>query len=105
MTTLLTPFGYAPTISTTSVQVLPPNPSRKAVIFFNPSSNTIAVCPVLTASGAALPAAVNGPGSINIITGGLLILPQQGWPVETGVGAAFNAIASGPTSALTVWEF
>jgi hypothetical protein len=35
----------------------------------------------------------------------LLILPQQGWPVETGVGAAFNAIASGPVSALTVWEF
>jgi hypothetical protein len=105
MTTLLTPFAYVLTVGTSSVQILPQNPSRKAVMFFNPSSNTIAVCPALTASGAALPAAVNGPGSINIITGGLLILPQQGWPVETGVGAAFNAIASGPVSALTVWEF
>jgi hypothetical protein len=105
MTTLLTPFGYALSIGTTSIGILPQNPSRKAVMFFNASANTIAICPTLTTSGAALPAAINGPGSINILNGGLLILPQQGWPVETGVGAAFNAIASGPTSALTVWEF
>jgi hypothetical protein len=105
MTTLLTPFGYAPTISTTSVQVLPPNPSRKAVIFFNPSTTaTIAVCPSVTASGAALAAVINGAGSITIVAGGLLTLPQAGWPDSAGVGAAFNAIASGITP-ITVWEF
>jgi hypothetical protein len=105
MGTLLTPLGYAITLGTGSVQVLPVNPSRKAIIFFNASTNTVAVCPALTAGGQALVAVINGAGSITIVSQGLLTIPQQGWPDNVGIGAAFNAIASGASTPFSIWEF
>jgi hypothetical protein len=105
MTTQSTPFGYALTIGTASVQILPVNPSRKALMFFNPSNNTVSVCPALAPNGAALAAVVNGAGSISILSGGgFLMLPQPGWP-DLGMGSAFNAVASGAGTLFTVWEF
>ena len=105
MTTATTPYTYALTVGVTSQQILPVNPSRKAVIFFNPSPNTVSVCPVTTAQGAAQAAVLNGAGSISILSGGgMLVLPQGGWP-DIGLGSAFNAIASGPNTPFTCWEF
>lgn len=105
MTTAATPFGYSLTVGTVSAQILPPNPSRKALLFFNGSNNTVSVCPALTPGGAALAAVVNGAGSISILSGGgFLMLPQPGWP-DIGLGSAFNAIASGANTPFTVWEF
>lgn len=104
MTTLATPFGYALTLGTSSVQILPANPSRKGLMFFNPSANTVSICPALTPGGAQLAAVVNGAGSMTVFSGGLLVLPQPGWS-DIGLGAAFNAIASGAATPFTVWEF
>jgi hypothetical protein len=105
MTTALSPLAYALTLGTSSVAIVPSNPSRKGIIFFNPSSNTVAVCPAFTASGQALPAVVNGAGSINLLPNATLMLPPAGNDKTAGVGAAWNAIASGAATPFTVWEF
>lgn len=104
MTTLVTPWAYNLTVGTASAQILPQNPSRKGLIFFNPSGNTVSICPATTNTGAALPAVVNGAGCLSILPAGLLALPQPGWP-DIGLGAAWNAIASGAGTPFTVWEF
>lgn len=103
-TTILTPFAYALTVGTASVQLVPANPGRKGLMIYNPSNNTIAVCPAFTTANAALAAVVNGAGSINIVPGGLLVLPQPG-ATDAATPAAFNVIASGANSPVTVWEF
>jgi hypothetical protein len=42
---LLPPFDYPPTLSTTPTQVLPIDTARRRIIFFNPSSSaSIAFC-------------------------------------------------------------
>jgi hypothetical protein len=105
VTTAATPYSYNLTIGTVSVQILPANPSRKALLLFNPSNNTVSVCPAFTPGGTALAAVVNGAGSISVLSGGgFLMLPQPGWP-DIGLGSAFNAIASGAGTPFTVWEF
>lgn len=105
MTTLQTPWAYNLTLGVTSTQILPANPSRKGLIFFNPSNNTVSICPALTNTGAALPAVISGAGCFSVLSGGgMLALPQPGWP-DIGLGAAFNAIASGASTPFTVWEF
>lgn len=103
-TTILTPLAYALTVGTSSQQLVAANPGRKGLMIFNPSSNTVAVCPAVTTGGAALAAVVNGAGSINIVPGGLLTLPQPGMN-DAAVPSAFNVIASGASTAVTVWEF
>lgn len=105
MTTQNVPLVYNLTLGVTSVQILPTNPSRKALLFFNPSSNTVSVCPALGINGQQVPAVVNGAGSITIFSGGLLSIPQGGWPENMGLGAAFNAIASGANTPFSIWEF
>ena len=105
MTTLITPFAYALTVGVASAQILPQNPSRKGLIFFNPSANTVAICPALTSAGAALAAVLNGAGSISILPSGMLPIPQPGWPENAGLGAAWNAVASGAGTPFSVWEF
>ena len=104
MTTAATPFGYALTVGTASAQILPQNPSRKGLIFFNPSANTVSICPAVTPGGAALAAIVNGAGSLSILPSGMLALPQPGWP-DIGLGSAWNGIASGAGTPFSVWEF
>jgi|SRR6516162_537917 hypothetical protein len=105
MTTQLNPLAYAITLGTSSVQVLPSNPSRRGLIFFNASSNLVSVIPAVDNTGRPTTAIVNGPGCIAVVPGGgALILPQPGW-TDAGIGAAFNAIASAPMTAFTIWEF
>jgi len=105
VTTQLTPITYALTLGTTSVQILPSNPSRKALMFFNPTANIVAICPAVNSLGGPQVAIVNGAGSINITQLGLLIIPGPGWPDNVGLGTAFQAIASAPSTPFTVWEF
>jgi hypothetical protein len=118
MTTEARPLTYLCVLSTTPANIMPVNPSRKGLIFFNPSNNTVAVAPAFgtTFTGGAfnIPMGTIGPvlgvmvvggvGTISILPGGMLSIPQAGWP-EVGMGAAWNAVASGPNTYFTVWEF
>ena len=107
MTTQSTPFTNAPLVGTTAAQVATVNPSRKGIIFFNPSANTVTVYPGLSNTSQQIPInsmIVNGAGGITIVSGGLLALPQPGWP-DIGIGVNFFAVASGALTPFTIWEF
>jgi len=105
MTTQLNPITYVLTLGTSSVAVLPANPSRRALIFYNASNNLISVTPAFSNTGAAVTAVIGGPGCIAVPSGGgSLILPQPGWD-SVGIGAAFNGIASAPGTPFAIWEF
>lgn len=103
--TLLTPWGYAIMLGNTSAQILPSNPSRKGLIFSNPSNVNVAVCPALTSNNQPLAAVVSGAGSFTLFQGAILVLPQAGWPDNIGIGSAFNGIATAPNTPFTIWEF
>jgi hypothetical protein len=103
-TTLTLPLTYALTIGTSSTQVLPGNPARKGVVFFNPGPNSIAVCPSTNNTGATVPAVINGAGSITILPGGMLTVPPVPW-IDGVVTCAWNAIGGGAASPFTAWEF
>jgi hypothetical protein len=106
LTTLLTPFAYPITLGTVSALIVPQNPSRKALLFINPSATaSVSFCPALTASGVALAAVLNGAGSFTLFPGGMLPLPGDLKLDNLGLGAAWNAIASAPGTPFTVWEF
>src|SRR3974377_1817158 len=106
MGTILSPFCYTLTLGVASAQILPQNPSRKGLIFFNPSANTVSICPAVNATGANQAAVLNGAGSFWVLSGGgMLGLPQPGWPDSVSIGSAFNGIASGASTPFTVWEF
>jgi hypothetical protein len=105
MTTALTPLGYALTIGTSSMQILASNPSRKGLMFFNPSSNTVAVCPAFNNNMQPLAAVINGAGAISVLPSGMLVIPQAGWADNIALGSAFNGIASGASTPFSIWEF
>lgn len=98
------PFAYALTVGLTSVQVLPSNPTRRGVTFYNPGPNTVAVCPALNNSQQAQAAVVNGAGSISILPMNVLVMPPVAWP-DAAATCAWNAIASGANSPFTAFEF
>jgi len=102
--TALLPLTYALTLTTSSVQILPANPTRKGVAFSNPGPNSVAVCPAVGNAGQAVAAVINGAGSITILPGGLLLVPQNTWP-DAVATCAWNAIASGGSTPFTAWEF
>jgi hypothetical protein len=106
------PYTYPLTIGTSSVTILPANPSRKKVIFHNPNDTAkIAVCPVgptraVGGSQSLIVAVINGAGCITLlpydraeISGSTASGPQQ------SMGSAWVGIASAGASALTVLEF
>jgi hypothetical protein len=103
-TTGLLPYVYAITLGTSSVQILASNPTRKGVMFHNPGSNSVAVCPALNIASAAVPAVLNGAGSVTILPGGVLVVPQNTW-IDAVATCAWNAIASGAGTPFTAWEF
>ena len=105
MTTALLPICYQPSVGVTGAQIVPQNPSRKALLFFNPSANTVTIFPALNSSGQPPAVALNGAGGISVLSGGMLALPQGGWPDNIGLGSAWLAIASGASTPFTVWEF
>jgi hypothetical protein len=98
------PLAYALTVSTTSIQVLPPNPSRRGIAFFNPGPNSIAVCPSLSNTLGATTAVVGGAGSITILPANMLVMPPVGWP-DAVATVGWNAIAGGANSPFTAFEF
>jgi hypothetical protein len=104
VTTALTPLTYALSIGTSSALIVPANPSRKGLMFFNPSANTVAICPAINSSGLAQAATLTGAGSINLLPNAMLVVPPPNIDTTAGLGAAWNAIASGP-GPFTVWEF
>lgn len=106
------PFTYPQTLGTSSVTVLPVNPSRKKVIFHNPNATAlIAVCPVgptraVGGSTSLITAAINGAGCITLlpydrveVSGSTASGPQQ------SMGSAWVGIASAGGSAITIYEF
>ncbi|HZZ22898.1 MAG TPA: hypothetical protein VFE60_10150 [Roseiarcus sp.] len=104
---LAPPFDYPPTFSTTPQQVLPIDPARRRIIFFNPSSTaSIAFCPSsLTRGGVAFTCAVNGAGSITLLPLASFVLDggtPQGPPLA--MSAAWFGVSTTNAPA-TVLEF
>jgi hypothetical protein len=102
------PWDYPPTLTTTPVQVLPLDPIRRRIIFFNPSATaTIAFCPSqVTRAGVTFACAVNGAGSITLLPYGSFVLDggtPQGSPLSMGV--AWFGVASTAGAPSTVFEF
>ena len=89
------------------MQVLPADPIRRRIIFFNPSATvTIAFCPSqVTREGATFPCAVNGAGSITLLPMASFVL-DGGTPAgpPLAMGAAWFGVATASAPA-TVLEF
>jgi hypothetical protein len=105
---LMPPFDYNPTLSTTPVQVLPLDPVRRRIVFHNPSATTlIAFCPSgVTRAGVTFACAVNGAGSITLRPYGSYILDggtPQGPPLS--MGSAWIGVGSAAGSPATIQEF
>jgi hypothetical protein len=102
------PWDYPPTLTTTPTQVLPLDPVRRRIIFFNPSSSaTIAFCPSqVTRAGVTFACAVNGAGSITLLPMGSFVLDggtPQGPPLS--MGTSWFGVANAPGVPATVMEF
>lgn len=101
------PWDYNPTLTTTPAQVLPVDPVRRRIIFFNPSPTvTIAFCPSqVTRAGATFACAVNGAGSITLLPMASFVL-DGGTPAgpPLAMGAAWFGVATTSAPA-TVFEF
>jgi hypothetical protein len=99
------PYTFAVTVGTSSALAVAANNSRARIEFYNSSDTAkIAVCPTLARTTTpTITCTVNGAGSITL-------LPYQSYRVD-GVGqnphvsTAWNAIASAPTSPLTIFEW
>src|SRR5271170_2855149 len=101
------PVSWGTTVPTTSVSVLPANPSRQGLMFINASSGvTIAICPVQLNAGingvytgfAASTAVINGAGSVTMNPGDKFIIDTF------NCTCAWNGIAAGAGGLLTVFE-
>lgn len=101
------PLGWGTTVGTSSVQVLPVNPSRLALVFINSSpSVAVGICPSVVNAGvngvytgaAASVAAINGAGSITMNPGDKFIIDSM------NVTTAWNGIAAGAGGQLTILE-
>jgi hypothetical protein len=85
----------APTVGTSAVLVIPPNPSRDGLFVYNPNlAATIAISP------ADSTPVINGPGTVTLAAGTGITLGAD-FPFTQGL----NAIASLAAQAITVWEF
>jgi hypothetical protein len=93
----LPPFDYPAALSTTPVQVLPIDPLRRRIVFFNLSQTaTVAFCPSqVTRAGTAFACTVNGAGSITLLPMGSFVLDggtPQGPPLA--MGSAWFGVSS-----------
>lgn len=103
------PYVYPMTLGTSSVQVLPVNPARKRLLFFNPNDTAkVAVCPLGPTRNTSIivVAIINGAGCVTIlpyssftVDGAAASGPQLSMP------SAWVGIASAGSSALTIYEF
>lgn len=92
------PIATGVSVGVASGQAIAANPGRSAIFFHNPntlaSAIQISICPA--AFGVAV---LNGAGMLNLGPGGSALFDI------TRTKGAYNAIASGAASALTIWEF
>jgi P2-related tail formation protein len=99
------PYTFPVTVGVASALAIGVNSARKRIEFYNASDTAkIAVCPTVSRTlTPIIVCTVNGAGSITL-------LPYQSYRVD-GVGGnpqvngAWNAIASAPSSPLTVFEW
>ena len=91
------PVASTVSVGTSSVQLLAANGARHGVTFYNQSANVISVGPGTAAVTAS------GGGTVNVAgSGGMLVITcGTGYPC----GNAWQGIASGSSSVLTIWEF
>lgn len=91
------PVATAVTVGTSSVQLIGANGARHGLTIYNQSANTLSVVPGTAAAVA------NAAGTINVAANGgmLTITCNDRFPC----GNAFQGIASGTGSAITVWEY
>jgi hypothetical protein len=104
----IAPWDYPPMLSTTPQQVLPLNPVRRRIIFFNPSATAlIAFCPSqVTREGATFACAVHGSGSIMLLPLASFVLDggtPQGPPLS--MGSAWFGVSTSDGVPSTVLEF
>ncbi len=94
------PVPWPTVVSTVSAQVIgASNPSRNSLYFINASAtNTVWICPALTATGSALTAVANGAGSCPIPA-------LTGLPISGSALQGWNAVTAVGTANFTVWEF
>jgi hypothetical protein len=91
------PVASTVTVGTTSVSLLAANGARHGVTFYNQSTNVISVTPGTAAAVAS------GGGTINIAgSGGMLVVTCS---TTYPCGNAWQGIASGASSVLTIWEY
>jgi len=106
-TTALIPVGWGTTVGTTAQLVLPANPTRTGLIWFNPSAVSISIWPASTNIGVlgVFPGfsttntiAAGGAGSITIATNAYLIIDNM------ACSCAWNGIAAASGGSITVLE-
>ena len=91
------PVSTAVTVGTTSTQLLAANGARHGLQIYNQSANILSVLPGTAAAVA------NAAGTINVAaSGGMLTITCT---ATFPCGNAFQGIASGASSAITVWEY
>lgn len=84
------------TVGVGSAQAIGTNPNRTRILFANVhATNSIAICPA--SNGAA---ALNTAGSLTLGPGVAIILDGDSVSYD-----AFNALASGASTPLTIWEW
>ena len=94
------PVTYAVTVGTSSIPVIGVNPQRKGLVFHNPHATAkIAICCATNNLGQALPAVMNGPGTIVLVPLGTFSTLENMRAVN-----AWNAISDSAGGALTILE-
>lgn len=98
VTDTVTPVAFHALIDTTSTEIVTANTTTRAgLLFHNPGTVNIYICPSLDNNGLAL--AAGGAGSF-------LLTPGQSLPLVGLCSAAFNAVAaSGSGNPVTAWEY
>jgi hypothetical protein len=102
------PWDYPPTLGPTPQQVLPIDPIRRRIIFFNPSATaTVAFCPSqVTRASVPFTCAVHGSGSITLAPLASFVLDggtPQGPPLA--MGAAWFGVSTAAGVPSTALEF
>jgi hypothetical protein len=100
MATDSNPTAWAVTLQTTAATILQPNPSRQALVFYNPGPGAVAICPTnLSNAGTAnLTPSIGGAGSITLQANGTAVFDTL--PCT----AAWQGVSAVPNAPLTIYE-
>ena len=93
------PVNYQFVVGLTSIRVLPFNALRERVIFHNPHATAqIALSCLVDQNGNALPAVMNGAGSV-------IMLPLMTFDLTNHPVSGWNAVSDTVGGNLTILEF